>query len=223
MDSIYSSAMAHGTRLLASPSERAEYKKMALRHKNRLHQLCKAIAHNDEERVEHLISVILGSDASRVLAVARTIKWKPSYTPISLPYLKAQAAALNLYAPMAEPVRRLDAEKSSNRSRWVLDFGQLRRAGQIICADLLNVLLPAYEFDYLAKGKGADRATLRLKEIIETGKYEWVGVFDLTAAFGTVNKEKLAALLPLPAPVVNNVLLVKDDVVVELTEGVIAS
>jgi hypothetical protein len=223
MDSIYSSAMAHGTRLLASPSERAEYKKMALRHKNRLRQLCKAIAHKDEKRVAHLTSVILRSDATKVLAVARTIKWKPGDPPISLAYLKAKAAALDLYAPIAEAVRVLNAEKFGDRPRWVLDFGQLRRAGQIICADLLDVLLPVYEFDYLAKGKGADRATLRLKEIIETGKYEWVGVFDLTAAFGTVNKEKLAALLPLPAPVVNNVLLVKDDVVVELAKEVIAS
>jgi hypothetical protein len=169
------------------------------------------------------MSLILGSDAAKVLAVARTIKWKPGDAPITLGHLKALAATLNPYLPIAEVVRLLDAERFSNRNRWVLDFGQLRRAAQIICADLLDVLLPVYEFDYLAQGKGADRATLRLMEIIDTGKYEWVGVFDLTAAFGSINKEKLAALLPLPASVVNNVLLVLDEVVVELAKEVTAS
>jgi hypothetical protein len=41
MDSICMSTMAHGERLLSSPAERAEFKKMAVRHKDRRRQLRK--------------------------------------------------------------------------------------------------------------------------------------------------------------------------------------
>lgn len=103
-------------------------------------------------------------------------------------------------------------------ARLVLDFGPKRRALQTICADVLDILLPKYDFDYLAKGKGADQATLRRKEIIEKGGFTWVVAADITNAFGSINKEKLAALLPLPTPVVKNVLLVQDEVVVKLAD-----
>jgi hypothetical protein len=121
--------------------------------------------------------------------------------------LKAQAKATDFFQPVNEPIHELIVE-----GRHVLRFGSKRRAMQTICADLLDVQLPTYEFDYLVRGRGADSATLRLKEIIETGGYDYVVTADILNAYGSINKTKLAALIPLPAPVVNSVLLVQDDV-----------
>jgi len=203
--------MSHGTRLLSSPIELAQFKKSALSYSGLLRQLARAVADDDENRAKHLTGRILASDAAKLSAVARTIKWGPEAPPISLAELEAIASTLNPYRRVNETIRLYDTEESARRVRLVFDFGPKRRALQAICADILAVRLPAVDFEYLARGRGADRATLRLKETIEKEGYDHVVIVDIQDCFGSVQKGKVAALLPLPTQVVDHVLLVHDD------------
>jgi hypothetical protein len=60
----------------------------------------------------------------------------------------------------------------------------------MMCADLLAIWFPAFEFDYLTKGKGGTKAAIeRLLEIIEEGKYEYVVVADIANFFRSAARE----------------------------------
>ncbi len=214
MNSIYWSTMAHGERLLGSPDELAELKTVAEAYDRLLQQLRQATANGDKRRAQHFTGVILNSPTAKISAVVRNTMREEGSPPIPLAELKVRARGLNPYRRVNEPVRQYFIKMSGGKERLVLNFGPDRRAVQTICADILGNRLPEFDFDYLARGKGPDRAMMRIQELIEKEGYNYVLVIDIAKCFGSVNKEGVAALLPLPAPVVNNALLVQGDVVV---------
>jgi hypothetical protein len=91
-----------------------------------------------------------------------------------------------------------------------------------ICADILEVVLPHYPFDYLQKGRGGvDKAILRCCELLDSG-WNFTVTIDIANCYGSVDQEKVTKLIPLPATVVRHVLLLGEEaeVKVKCPEGV---
>jgi len=177
-----------------------------------LEQLARVQKAGKKKKIKHLVSKILNSPAAKLSALVRTIYYDHGASPYTLTELRKRARALFPYARIDEPVKLHFKVKDSGELRPVLSFGRQRRALQTLCADILHVLLPAYSFDFMEKGNGgADGAAEHLGSIIKEGNYDFVLTADIRNCFRSVNKAGIAQLLPLPAPVTNNVLLVPDD------------
>jgi len=177
-----------------------------------LEQLARVQKAGKKKKIKHLVSKILNSPAAKLSALVRTIYYDHGASPYTLTELRKRARALFPYARIDEPVKLHFKVKDSGELRPVLSFGRQRRALQTLCADILHVLLPAYSFDFMEKGNGgADGAAEHLGSIIKEGNYDFVLTADIRNCFRSVNKAGIAQLLPLLAPVTNNVLLVPDD------------
>jgi hypothetical protein len=111
----------------------------------------------------------------------------------------------------------LQLKSDGKRVRPIFAFGTQRRTLQLMCWDLLKICLTPYPFDFMEPGRGGDSGgAQRLQELFEGGGYEYGVTVDIRDCFGSVRPEGLIASIPLPAPVVQHVLLVQDDVTVHL-------
>jgi len=165
-----------------------------------------------KKKIRYLVHTILNSPAAKLSALVRTIHYDVDMPPYTLTELLRRARFLFPYARIDEPVHLRLKEKDSGELRPVMCFGWQRRALQKLCGDILKVLLPAYSFDFMEKGNGgADGAAQYLGAIIKEGQYDFVITVDIKNCFRSVNKAGIEQLLPLPAPVTNNVLLILGD------------
>jgi hypothetical protein len=172
MNSVYRSTISHGERMLADRAELLALKVLAKQHRKLLQQLERAVLDGDTRRADYIAHKILGSFAAKVSAVARTRKHDPEDGPVALAELKQLASPLNPYLPIVEPVRAVFMEKGDHDWRIVTAFGPRRRASQVMCADILRIRLPAYDFDFMEKGNGgAEGAALRLKAMMEGAEF----------------------------------------------------
>lgn len=209
------STMGCGQAMALDAAQLAWVRKLAKRHQEQLDRLASALLAGYHCHAEVLTRSILRSFAGRLSAVIRSARSMPEGRYDSLEVLKVRAGLLNAFRPIDEVVRQFAVDNPGSHPRLVLDFGPARRALQTLCADILDVWLPTYDFDYLRRGRGADAQMLRVKEMIEKEGYDHVVTVDIENCFRSVNQDKLVQLLPLPHQVTRNVLLVRDVDVVE--------
>jgi hypothetical protein len=209
--------------LVADPADLDELVKAGIELEELLEKLARAVEAGKKKKIKHLHSKILNSSAAKLSALVRTIYYNADAEPYTLVDLQRRVRSLFPYAPIDEAVTLRFKEKDSGELRPVIDFGWMRRALQQLCADILKVLLPAYSFDFMERGKGgADGAAKYLGSIIKGGNYDFVVTIDIQKCFRSVNKAGVAQLLPLPTPVVNNVIMITDGTIMrkELPRGV---
>jgi hypothetical protein len=220
--SVFDSTMQAGRNLQLSSPEMLALEYHAKQYRRWIKQLRSAQAAGNKKKVQRIVRKLLTAFSPKVCAVARTARLQDAELPTTLFYLEERAARLNPFRAVPEPVVLRFRPKHDAGSRPIFSFGWRRRAPAQICFDILDQLLPKYAFDYLDKGKGGvDEAVLRLRRLIDSGSYHFVVVVDIKNCFGSVDKERVAKLLPLPATVVRHVLLLGDEakVVVKPPKG----
>lgn len=210
MKNIYKSTMARGRLLLADPSDLQRLDVIAKAHQKRVNQLRTKVGNGNRDHADRITDQILRLPPGKICAVIRTAKVPPVASPISWAQLEERAAALDLTRPIGEPIRLVFKERVDHTSRPTLSFGSRRRAAQKLCYDILDVRLPKFEFDYLSQGKGANAATERLVQFLETREFQHVVTVDVENCFRSIDKGQVADLLPLPMQVANHALLVND-------------
>lgn len=223
MSAVLKSTLARGEHLLLDSADRLRLREYARSYQRHLDQLERAHVRGDVRSAENLTRAILRSHSARVCALVRTMrlsKAKPPPAPPTRPFtmrrLDVLAATLSPYRSIPEAVRVLPKTKDDGSVRYVTSFGLRRKALQRICADILDLRLPSFDFDFLRKGRGADAAMLRIAQLIEEGGYEYVVTIDIKNCFRSAMKDRVAAVLPLPETVTNNVLLIQDEVELEM-------
>jgi hypothetical protein len=223
MDTTYRSTMGRGHCLLDGPNEVAELKKHADHYHHLLDKLTSVVLANDTVKVSRLIHACLSSYSGKMSAAVRTIKHdRKTKGPVPIAKIKERAASVNPFEVIDEPVTVLFKPKDDGSLRSVINFGWKRRLEQTVGDDIHKILLPPYAFDYMQKGNGgADGAALRIKELIEGGKNDYLVTVDIKNCFESLSKEGVVKTLPLPPSVTRNVLLIEDDVelIVELPTG----
>jgi len=208
MTSALNSTIGRAQHLLDS-SYPTDIKKFAAKHQKQLDKLRALIDAGSEEDGRRLARSILTSYSAKICGVVRTIRGDTNFEKIA-----RAARGLNLFESLEEPIQQIVTGGPGRASRFVLDFGPRRRAAQRIVADVLDVMLPRFEFDHLAKGKGPEHSMLRLQHHIEEEGHDHVVVLDVKNCFRSADKEKIVTLLPIPHQVTRHTVLVRADVTV---------
>lgn len=209
----YQSTMACAHALGMSEADCTALDPIAKRFQQSLHRLAGLVKANRRHDAGHHLRKILRSNDAKVTAFVRTAKAKPDKAAPTLAQIRTRAAKLNLFHEIDEPVTVCPTAKPEGGTRYIVKFGWNRQAAQMLCADILTLYYSPAPFDYLSAGKGGkDGAIERLMQQIEKEKYPLVVTVDIRNLFGSANKEKVAAHLPLPERVTRNVLLLQDGV-----------
>lgn len=214
MIDVLRSTTSRGRLLVGGQSDCTVMVKAAERHQQLLGRLARAVQAGRQRKIKACVYTILNSPESRLSALVRTIFYDEHADPYSVRELCQRARELHPHGRNTEGVKVYYREKAAGDGwRPVVSFGWRRRALQALCADILRICLPSYQFDFMEKGNGgADGAAQRLGQIIKEGNYARVLTIDIKNCFGSVQKEGAAELLPLPGSVVRNALLIQDDV-----------
>ena len=133
-----------------------------------------------------------------------------------------RAAQLNAFRPVKERVTAHLIPKDDGKHRVVVDFGWKRRSLIDMATCVLDAILPRFDFDFLDAGAGGyDGAMVHLRERIVGEGHSYVVTMDIKECFRSATKEKVVNLLPFPAKVARNVLLMGKGVAVQvkLPEG----
>lgn len=209
----YQSTMDRARSLGMPPGERIALARFARTYDRQLKKVAKAITVGRANDVRHWTLAIFKSDAAKISAVVRTIKPAIGEPVPTMSVIAARARLLNPFQPIPEPVLAWPIAKPKGGVRYIVGFRWMRRACQTMCTDVLRLHYRPYSFDFQAPGAGGiDGAVTKLMELIDQGSDPLVAVVDLKSLFASVDKEKVAAHLPLPERVTRNVLLVQDGV-----------
>ena len=209
----YQSTMDCAHALGMSEADCTEPDPIAMRFQESLDRVTGMVKANRRHDAGHHLCKILRSNDAKVTAFVRTAKARPDKPAPTLAQIRARATKLNLFHEINEPVTMCPTAKPEGGTRFIVKFGWHREAAQMLCTDILALFYSPAPFDYLSiKKRGKDKAVQRLMQLIEKEKYPLVVCVDVKNLFGSANKEKVAAHLPLPERVTRNVLLVQDGV-----------
>jgi hypothetical protein len=215
------SLMSHAARLNMTPDDAGEYKHITQSYCDRIRKVENAARSGDVHNADLLTNHFLKSGATKIVAVACEAKHDPASGSMPLAVLKARAGKLDPFLPVSEPVRVTLEEKGDGSLRPIVKFGRRRRELQMMCADALEARLPASSFNFLEEGHGGMTAAIsRLIENLEGGSYDRVVTTDIKNCFGSLRQELILALLPLPAAVTQNVILIGNETQVTATDEV---
>jgi len=182
MHPLQRSIQAHAIRLGLGSEDTTELKRITKSHCSRLSKISGAAAAGENQKLEVQLNHFFNSAASKVVAIARTIKRKASDAPISLTDLKQLAGRLDAFNPVKESVRVELEPKGNGTFRPICTFGQKRRALQTLCTDALSAIFPAFKFDFLEKGNGGMVAAIcHLLDQIKGGHHEYLVTTRCTA------------------------------------------
>ncbi|HZP98887.1 MAG TPA: reverse transcriptase domain-containing protein [Reyranella sp.] len=211
MNDVLTATLARGQFLSLDECELKRLAVIAHGYQRKLEQIAGAAAVGDFARVRMISKRVLSSHGAKLSAVLRTVKWDSKKAP-PLPFsnLIARANALDPSRLTEEPVRLSSRPKPGGGVRLISAFGPDRRAWQRICADILKATLPAYSFEYLRSGQGVEALTRCLLSRLEREQYGYVVTVDIKDCFGSVRKEVVHNLLPIPEWAVRKTMLIDE-------------
>lgn len=159
---------------------------------------------NGRSRQRSLIHRYLTSYDVRLHAVyqgVRDTRQFHSHPPSKMANL---AGALDLFAPLSEPIRRRTVERDGRR-RPTVSFGPLARARQRIAADVLKAIRNPHPFQFTLSD-GVTGALQALEQAFREG-YVYGQEVDIVSFFPSIHLDGLViSLRPLPRAVVENVV-----------------
>jgi len=219
MTSSKKSMVAYAERLALSPDDRRELLRAAVAYDQRVAKLARAAAEGNAAKADHLTSHLLTAWASKVVAAARGVAKEKTWSG-TLEDIKQRAGLLDPFKPVEEPVTVDFEPKGNGKLRPLLKFGWRRRALQRMCSDVLRVRLPRYSFDYMERDAGGmSSAAEALGNLMLGGKYDYIVCIDVADCYPSLNQSAMAAILPLPKAVIENVLLVGEETEVHIAQG----
>jgi hypothetical protein len=200
----------HKARYYFGPEFAAEVAYHAERHEKQLQRLERAVAAGDKARIRTSQHHILTSFSSKVVCLVRSVDKKGKLTA---DHIMTKAAELSPFVDCGEKIKvKIEPKASGDGNRHVCGFGIKRKALQTLCVDLLATKFGVDPNDYLTKGRGADRASDRIVELMEEEKYKCFILGDIKDFFPTINWEWIQSATGLPIDVVKHCLIVSDKV-----------
>ena len=155
-----------------------------------------------QDAKEAAIYAILASQDCALASVVRVQKDLPARHRGTLEECLAAPAQLNLFGPIAEPVRVWAEPKSSGGFRPVCSFGPLHQARQDIVLQIIGRLYTPRSWQFTHRG--VHKAIAAIKAAAP--KFVHVARLDITQFFPSFDG-KLGSELPLPKEVVDHVVL----------------
>lgn len=210
MNSAFKSAVSRGRYLGLGPEEMSALLLIARQYQHGIDHLSQLAAAGRTSLVRTMAGRVLQSRAAIVCAVLRTAPARS----MSLVEAIELANIIQTRRAYQEIVTLRRKGKPNGGTRPIMDFGPRRRALQKICDDIIKATLPKVAFEYLEKKRGTERLVLDLVHMMNAEGYKYVLTADIRNCFGSVRREELGRLLPLPLSATQKVLLIEDDVLV---------
>lgn len=181
---------------LLGPAFAAMVEPHSRRYANDLAALETAHAAEQRRKVRQLVRRILRSYSAKLVCLVRSTKKTERRT---VEWFEQAASDLRVWEDCGEPVNaRAEPKSSGDGFRVICKFGPKRTALQTLCADMLEALFGVDPTNYLAKGRGPDRAADHLTRLIEESGYRFFVLADIKDFFPSVQLEALASIFDLP-------------------------
>jgi hypothetical protein len=209
MDNAFDSTMACGQRLGFRADEIQQLREDASRYQSQLDRFGLVAAGGSWPAARMIAQRILRSHRAKVSGVVRTMR-PPEGEGLRLSDVRRLTSAMTAHVLAAEQVRLSVKPKLGGGTRPIMIFGPHRRAMQKVCADLISAALAPAPFDYLRPARGVHQMTLDIVAEIERGNHTCVVTADVRNCFGSVRKEGVETLLPLPRWATQNVMLIDE-------------
>ncbi len=151
--------------------------------------------------------VYLSSPACAFVAMIEQAKRLPKWKRLPLSTYHALSKKLSLLHPIQEPVEFWHEPKASgNGYRLLHDFGPMHRAAQQMVKQVLSARWKPKPFQYGVEKRGQAAAVEFIKNMIVNG-YHYGVALDVKDFFNSFSGKELTKLLPLPKPVIANVVI----------------
>lgn len=209
MTGVYQATTAKALTLSIAPDEHSVVDHFSRAYQKRINQLRQAAAGSNTYRIRSMAASILRSYAGRFSAMVRTVHPDEARS-VTLSALVNRTGNLNPRLAQLERVSVRVKRKLGGGGRPIVSFGPARRAYQVMCADMLKSVMPLQPFECLAQPRGADQMTSRVIAALQSGVGDHVVTADVRNCFGSIRKEALTELLPLPGWAVRAIILISD-------------
>jgi RNA-directed DNA polymerase len=163
-----------------------EVAKHACRYEHLLRGLAAAECAGNRRKAREMQDLILRSYSAKLVCLARSMQPGNSFTGDSI---KQIAASLDPRKDCGEKIAIRAYPKLSGGWRPICAFGPKRQALHYLVLDILDVRFPPDEFNYLVKGRGAERASDRVVELFEQQELSFFVTADITECFRSVQHE----------------------------------
>jgi hypothetical protein len=194
---------------LAAP-EQTEIEAHALRHQRHVERYGEAVQRGDFSTARRQAENAIRCPSAKLSAAIRTYagskRARPRFTQLNY-----EIAHLFAKDAIKEPVRLKLKAKLGGGWRPVMDFGPKHRVFQAICADLLRAALPVNALEYNRTGRGDERMTLHILALMQERNLDHVVAADVRNCFGSVRKELVYQVLPLPRWMTEHIALLSDE------------
>jgi hypothetical protein len=199
----------HKARYYFGPEFAAEVAYHAEHHEKQLRRFQRAVAAGDKAGIRTSQHRVLTSYSSKLICPVRSTDKEDKLTAEKI---RTIAAELSPFVDCGEKIKvKIEPKASGVGFRHVCDFGIKRKALQTLCVDLLATKFGVDPNDYLTKGRGAERASDRIVELMkEKEKYECFILGDIKDFFPTINWEWIQSATGFPIDVVKHCLIVSD-------------
>jgi hypothetical protein len=215
MNQAYNATLAKASTLQLTPQELRVIRGHSAAYQKHLSHLARTAANASDARARGAANITLQSYSARLSAVIRSTRSEHERS-ITFAELCTRAASHTPRVAASETVRARMKPKPGGGERPVIDFGPGRRAFQLICSDILTASLPTSQFEFLRRGRGAEKMIQRILGGLESGEFDHVVSVDIRNCFGSIRKEVLYRLLPLPQWAVSTIITIDDQARIEL-------
>jgi RNA-directed DNA polymerase len=183
-----------------------EVVKHGQRYEHLLRGLGAAEAAGNRRKVREIQDLILRSYSAKLVCLVRSIRPGDLWTPEAI---KQIAGSLDPRKNCDEKIG-VRAEPKASGAGWrpICIFGPKRQALHRLVLDILDVRFPSDEFNYLVKGRGAERASDRVTELFQDDELPFFVLADVKECFRSVQHERVSEAIGLPKEVVRNSILI---------------
>ncbi len=154
MTDVVNSEIPRAEYLFPNQNDRNDLRRHAKQHRRNISQLKRAVESGSPPRIRRCAAHICGSFSSRLVAAIASARHKQGASALSLAAMKARAASLDAFGPNPERIRCIVLKKSGGRIRTICAPGLQRRALDWLCAEILDICLPVFAFDFMQAGHG---------------------------------------------------------------------
>ena len=176
------------------------------RYEHLLRGLGAAEAAGNRRKVREMQDLILRSYSAKMVCLVRSIRPGDSWTPETIKHI---AGSLDPRKNCGEKIGVRAGPKGSGTGwRPITIFGPKRQALHRLVLDILDVRFPTDEFNFLVKGKGAERASDRIVELFQVEGLRFFVLADIEECFRSVQHEQVSKVTKLPQEVVKQTILI---------------
>ena len=185
-----------------------EVSKHAEVHEQLLRRLSAAAATGNRRKVRQAQDALFRSYSSILVCLVHCLNQDSGLSPDAV---KKSAAQLDPYQDCGEEIICWAEPKGSgNGWRPICSFGPKRQALHLLVVDILGARFGTDEINYLAAGRGAERASDRIVHLVEEEQFSVFVLADIQDFFRSVQQGGVCAVTGLPQNVVRHSIFVSE-------------